>query len=439
MVSARRRGGVSPQLRHVLSVVGILLLSFTVILGVCPAPATAEGTEEDSYDVQETFTITVDELGNARYTDVLKYDPEFFNTEGFDFDKYPNVLTRRYRQKMSIDSIQEFTHSIDRAKSTITLRFKQAGRAYNHGDHWVMYGFSRKPVGGAGVTRVFERKSTVNSELTLGRSLTFKTKTVVRLPATATAVRWDEKDGALLYEVPYAMAMAPGGNVLQENRVVFVPVFVVLMLASAAVVIGVLLRRSAQTTAEPAPAFAAGPERVGAGVLASQAPSYYVPPATETQATVAINPEAPVSGEAPAASAPAAPRPPAVSSASEPAVTSAAASVAPGLGAQRAEEHTASGDGSAISAARAPDAPPARPAVPVALEGGPAVSAPVVNAGASPQEPAPPEPAPPEPAPPPDTRACEARPVARFCRFCGAGLPASSCRFCPSCGQRLSD
>ncbi len=211
------------------------LAACLLLAGLLPAAAAwANEVSPHSYDVEEEFTITLDAEGDAQYKDVLKYDAEFFNTNGFDFEKYPFLLSRRYKARAAVDEIQDFRADLDRQNATVTLTFGQRGRAYNMGDHWTVYGFGQKPDFAAEGQRVFQEESTVNSDYTLWQDLEFKTTTRVKLPAGATNVRWSKADEALLYDLAY---VAPArGNILQRNQTVFIVLFAVL--AAAALVVG---------------------------------------------------------------------------------------------------------------------------------------------------------------------------------------------------------
>ncbi len=118
---------------------------------------------------------------------MLTYDREVFDSQGAAFEEYPFLLSRRYRASSDVDEIQDFHAELDKADATVTLTFREVGRAYNMGDHWVMYGFETEPSSGTGREVVIEEESTENSDYTLWEDLDFKT----------TTERWPGSSGQL--------------------------------------------------------------------------------------------------------------------------------------------------------------------------------------------------------------------------------------------------
>lgn len=194
--------------------------------------------------------MTIDAVGNAHYTDVLKYDPGFFKTAGIDLDRYPMLLSRRYERQATVREIQDFHATLDRENATVTLTFDKPGFAYNMGSYWLVPFFPAGPAFELEGAKVFEQESTVSNEFTLWQDADFKTTTHLELPAAAKNVRWDETKEAMLYDLAY-IPPAPPGNALQRNRTASVIVFALLIVASLGA--AALLYRSAR----PAPSLAA--------------------------------------------------------------------------------------------------------------------------------------------------------------------------------------
>lgn len=320
MVSARRTTGASALLAAPLfAALAVMLLGLAL-----PAAARADTTTQ-SYDVNEDFTITVNAVGDAHYRDVLKYDKDFFSTAGFNKGTYPSILVRRYREMVDNTEIEHLKSHIDMETATITVSFDQAGRAYNEGDHWAVYGYDEKPslVTKDGA-RVFESESTVNNEFTLGQDLKFQTKTYLRLPAGSTGIRLDRGNEAMVYTLAYTEP-APPGSVLQKNRAIFLPIFAVLLLVAAGVIVYFLPR------GRPA---AAAPQ-LGTGGAAAALPA----PGPAPELNSGPNPEQ--------------------SHAAPPVATGAA----PGTQAPDVAQTSAGAEGTATAAtATIPDAPDAQPA-----------------------------------------------------------------------------
>jgi len=266
MVSARRPVPLKTRVVCIATaaVASLALVSFLAL----PRAARADTTY--TYDVNEHFTITVNSLGDAHFKDVYKYDKAFFSTAGFKKGTYPAILVRRYRQMVDSTEIENLKSTIDMDTATITISFDQKGRAYNEGDHWMMYGFPDKPdLTAKSGARVFQSESTENNEFTLGQDLKFKTMEYLVLPKGSTDIRWDRDKHAMRYAVAYTEP-APPGTVLQNNRAVFIPVFAVLLILSAGIAVYFLLRRR--------PAAAAVPQLAAGGGAPAALPDPGPPP-----------------------------------------------------------------------------------------------------------------------------------------------------------------
>jgi hypothetical protein len=227
------------------------ILSLAALVLLAGDAWAAENVTVTHYEVQETLTMTVNELGDAHYTDVLKYDAAFFKTASIDLDRYPMLLSRRYERQAAVSEIQNFKATLDRENATVTLTFDKPGFAYNMGDSWMVPFFPEGPKFEIDGARVFEQESTVNNEFTLWQDAAFKTTTHLELPAAATSVRWDETDQAMLYDLAY-VPPAPPGNALQRNRTASVVVFSLLIVASLG--IAALVYRRARGATTPAAA-----------------------------------------------------------------------------------------------------------------------------------------------------------------------------------------
>jgi len=229
-----------------MTVAAITLLSW-VLLSACPVLAeetTPDAVTSNTYGVEEAFRVHVDAVGNVDYEDVLVYDREFFDSQSATFEEYPFLLSRRYRAMEQVDEIQDFRADLDKANATVTLTFRETGRAYNLGGYWIMYGFGSRPSKITGSEVVIEEETTENSDFTLWQDLEFKTTTYIALPNGAADVRWDEGESALVWEVPSQTAAldADQRNALQSNQAVFIPLFAVLMAGSLGAVLVVLAR-----------------------------------------------------------------------------------------------------------------------------------------------------------------------------------------------------
>jgi hypothetical protein len=227
----------------------IVAAALTLLLA---GTALADNVQVHKYGVEETFTIELNAVGDAHFTDVLKYDPAFFNNQGVNFDKYPFLLSRRYKSSMDTGEIANFAPQLDKITGTVTLAFDQTGRAYNEGNNWVVYGFAKAPKFDVQGKQVFEEETTVNSDFTLWQDLDFKTTTYVQLPAGASNVKYDQTKKALTYELAYVPpttvtlppAAAASPSFLQRGRTAFIPVFIVVIVAALAGLAIIATRRS---------------------------------------------------------------------------------------------------------------------------------------------------------------------------------------------------
>lgn len=258
---------VVPRLRaRTTAARGDRLLVVAVVLALCLLPTAGVAAAQDeaitaeAFDVEETFRISISPVGNVLYKNVLVYDREFFDAQSANFEEYPFLLSRRYRAMEDVNEIQDFRADLDKAEATVTLTFRETGRAYNMGDHWIMYGFHTGPAAVDGREMIIEEKSTVNSDYTLWQDLDFKTTTVVSFPQGAEGILWDEEEAAVVWEMPAQLAaLTAGGDALQNDRPVFVTLFAVLMAGSlsAAAVVSARGRRTAAAT--PAAGGSGGP------------------------------------------------------------------------------------------------------------------------------------------------------------------------------------
>lgn len=250
---------------RLLVMVAAALVATVALGGLAPTPAQAGGITVYSYQVQEEYTITVDELGNAACKDVLIYDPSFFNKQGYQFEHYPFLLSRRYCDPCDIREIENFDADIDTKTATITITFDQPGKAYNQGAAWEMYGFFSKPKFEVDGAQVFEEESSVNSEFTLWQDLQFKTTTFVRLPAGAQNVRYRDDKHALVWELPYMPANT--ASFVGRHQGLFVPLGFILLAAGLAGAALLMLRyraRAVEGTIVDTGPLVAGASQLGA-------------------------------------------------------------------------------------------------------------------------------------------------------------------------------
>jgi len=364
--------------RTVPFIATLLVLTALVLAGPGVAPADEpadDAISTEAYDVEETFEVRVDDVGNVKYKDILLYDREFFDAHAASFEEYPFLLSRRYRSMEDVNEIQDFQTGMNKEAGSVTLSFREKGRAYNMEDYWIMYGFYTEPVLISGSDVTIEETSTVNSDYTLWQDLEFKTTTHVSLPAGAANVRWDGDEYAILWEMPEQTAAltADTGNFLQQNKTVWITVFAILIAGAGGVGIVVLLR-SRRTPGAPATTSPTGGPGAGAtsatGAAAAASGASGATAASQEESHAAATDAAPAEGAATATTgdAPAAP----------------------------AAEETSSEHTTAAAATAAPEAKEA-----------------------------------------PDAEETATAPRPRFCRHCGAELEVGDEKFCTHCGKEI--
>ncbi len=228
----RRRGFCLAALAAIL----VLLLAFA--WGV---KAEAKGIRGAETVLDEDLTIEIDELGNAHYIDVLKYDRSWFNSYAYIFEKYPWLLSRRYRSESNIRDTENFNAQLDRGNYSITVTFDTPGQVYNMGDHWIFFGFPNKPKFEREGEFIFESEGSMNNEFTLYDTMHVNTTTIVKFPPGARNIKYNDAKKGVTYELPYAGPPAPS-NVLASNKALFTALFLLLMLVSAGAVLFVLLK-----------------------------------------------------------------------------------------------------------------------------------------------------------------------------------------------------
>jgi hypothetical protein len=216
-------------------------------MAACPSAVAEESPEAvaspAAFAVEEVIDLEVDAVGDVRHENVLAYEREVFDAQRGAFEEYPFLLFRRYRALEDVDEIQGFRSVLDEDAATVTLTFEEAGRAYNMGDRWMMYGLSGRPESFDGHTVLIEDESVENSDFTLWEDLAFKTTTRVTLPEGTQHVRWDDAEAALVWETPeQRVAFTAGESLLGRHRTAFVALFAALMAGSAAAGLAVVLR-----------------------------------------------------------------------------------------------------------------------------------------------------------------------------------------------------
>lgn len=216
------------------------------------ATALTQGVDYGAdFTIEEDYTIELNEVGDAHIVDVFKYDDYYFEDFASVFEEYPNLLSRRYRGDTDVGEIENFDVDVDEKRATVTITFDSPGFAYNMDDNWAIYGFPYEPSKTRDSEMVFEGEGTLNNEFTLFEEIPFAITTTLKFPEGATGAVYDQDDMTVTYVLPYVEG--DKGNFFQDNKSVFVPVFIVLMALSLLLLLYIILnsRRASSETSVP--------------------------------------------------------------------------------------------------------------------------------------------------------------------------------------------
>jgi len=268
----------------------LIMAPVAVLLVLLPAAASLaqELGEEDSYSLSEDYRIELNELGDASITDTISYDPDWFSANGNLFQENPNLLSRRFRADTNLGEIENFDVRISQSKATVTVSFDAPGLAYLLDDGWHLFGYEGYRVVDEGNDRmVLEASWVLNNEFTLFEEMPLEEKVTIFLPEGARNAEWDEKAGAVRYELPETVPA--GGGFLYRHKALFTAIFSLL----AALGLLLFLYASTRRPGEPVPSAAAptpgAPAPPGAPPLPGMPPPAE-PPAVTPPAEAHISP-----------------------------------------------------------------------------------------------------------------------------------------------------
>jgi hypothetical protein len=242
--------------------------------------ATALAKAEDKPTVQETYQVTINEVGDGHVVDTIKYSKDDYAAIKKVANKKRSFLTRRYTAEDNTGELVDFNTEMDDATHSVVITYDKPGMAYStEGSDFVYYGgFSAKPKAQAGNRFTFEDTTTVNSEFTLFTDQVFKTTSDVTLPASSSAAKYDSGDQALKYQMPAARTTY---GFWGEQRVTLSVIFGLLTLVFAGTLILVIRRKPIEATAGAA---AMAP-------VAQPAPPSVTPDASTSEAKPADGPQ----------------------------------------------------------------------------------------------------------------------------------------------------
>ncbi len=252
-------------------------------LSLQPARAQELG-EEGYYSITEEYRIELNEIGDARITDTITYDQEWFDEFGFLFEENPNLLSRRYRADSNVGEVESFEVDIDSGDATIVVTFETPGLAYKLAGGWTVFGYGDYELVEEGDDEFVLRAAwTIANEYSLFETMDLAEEVVIDLPEGARDAAFDTATGAIEYELDY---VAKGGGFLGENKTAFIIVFAIVLALSLILLLYVLTRKP------QAPA--------AAGAAAVEAPLESPQPPPATARAPGIEPQAGASGAEPA-------------------------------------------------------------------------------------------------------------------------------------------
>lgn len=234
----------------------LTLALVVVLLVLLPAAGSLAQNlgEGESYSLSEDYRIELSELGDGHITDTISYDPDWFAAYGNLFQENPKLLSRRFRADTNLGEIENFDVRISHSKSTVTVSFDAPGLAYLLDDGWHLFGYGGYQVVDEGNDRmVLEASWVLNNEFTLFEEMPLEETVTIVLPEGARNAEWDEKTGAVKYELPEIVPA--GGGFLYRHKALFTVIFSLL----AALGLLLFLFASTRKAREPVPAAAATP------------------------------------------------------------------------------------------------------------------------------------------------------------------------------------
>lgn len=224
------------------------LLAFAVVLLLLFAlPQASLAQEAAEPTITEEYTVTVNQVGDARVVDTITYTDEDFeyvkNVEGDN----RGFLTRRYKTDDNIGELVDFDVKLDDAENSVVITYDKPGFAYFTEGEWVIFGLPDETAKKQGGSYTFEEQSTVNSEFTLFTDQEILTTTTIELPSAASGHKHDPDTGAIRYSMPAARSMM---GFWSDNRTVLSLLFGFCTALFAGLLLFVLTR----TTLTPASA-----------------------------------------------------------------------------------------------------------------------------------------------------------------------------------------
>jgi len=206
----------------------------------------------DSPTVTETYSVAINNVGDAHVTDTIKYSKDDYAAIKKVASKKRSFLTRRFTDEDSTGELFDFNTDMMDDTNSVVITYDKPGMAYSTKGDFILYGYSSKPTSTAKGKFTFEDTSTVNSEFTLFTDQTFKTTTEVTLPASAAKAHWDSQDSALKYSMGPATATY---GFWSDQKLLFTAIFAVLFLLFAGLLFFVYMRKPVEAVAQPGHSF----------------------------------------------------------------------------------------------------------------------------------------------------------------------------------------
>jgi zinc-ribbon domain len=226
-------------------------LAIACLLMIVIAPCAAQSQKKEQPTINEEYTVTVNDVGDAHVVDVLKYSADDFATMKKVVKENPSLLSRRYRDENNTGEVNNLKTSFNASDHSINIAFNTPGYCYDMKDFWVAYGFPDKPKSTGKKEVTFDSQSDINSEFTLFTTQAMHTKSVIELPDAARNVRWDEEATAIKYDMPPARSHL---GFFSENKGWLTALFGLLALVFALLLVFVFTRKTSPAAAVHAPA-----------------------------------------------------------------------------------------------------------------------------------------------------------------------------------------
>lgn len=216
----------------------LALVVLVCVVMAAPAPA-LEGSEPI---IEETYEITLNDVGDAQVVDSIEYvNPDDYDLIKGLAEENPKYLSRRYTDDTSIGGVENFEVDLDDSSHSVILSFETPGYAYNMKEYWMVPGISTEAKEGSGNKYETGEQYVWNNEFTMFTDQVVDVTTVIGFPAGATDIEYDGDEKVMKYVMPAADSEL---GFFTENRTLLLIIFGCCALLFLALLVLVLTRKA---------------------------------------------------------------------------------------------------------------------------------------------------------------------------------------------------